>query len=61
MNIPCHNCPDRKLHCHDQCERYQQYKNNREVIVRNRIQFNFIDGYFNDTVKRAEKIGRQHA
>ena len=26
MNAPCRNCPDRNPGCHDQCERYQEYR-----------------------------------
>lgn len=25
-NSPCLNCPDRHLHCHSECGKYQEYK-----------------------------------
>lgn len=30
IKAPCKGCDDRKLHCHDTCERYQEY--NRQMI-----------------------------
>lgn len=27
---PCKDCPDRKLRCHDSCERFQSWKAERE-------------------------------
>ena len=25
MNAPCHHCEERKLGCHSECERYQEF------------------------------------
>ena len=32
-NSPCLNCPDRRLHCHADCEKYKEYK---DILERNR-------------------------
>lgn len=61
MKAPCLNCPDRYSGCHDACEKYQTYKAHRQSISDARKRVNFIDEYFSDTVKKAEKLRRQHA
>lgn len=61
MNAPCKNCPDRHVTCHDACGKYQAYKNHRQMVSDARQRFNFIDNYFSDAVKKAEKLRRQHA
>ena len=30
MKIPCNNCPDRHLHCHSECEKYQKFVGENE-------------------------------
>ena len=35
IKAPCKDCSGRKLHCHDTCERYQEY-NEQMVQIRNR-------------------------
>lgn len=29
-SAPCKNCPDRHLACHDECKKYQEYKEHNE-------------------------------
>lgn len=31
MNPPCHNCPDRKVGCHDACPRYLGWKREHDA------------------------------
>jgi hypothetical protein len=61
MNAPCFNCPDRCTGCHDTCEKYQAYKAHRQSISDARARRNYLDEYFSKTVKKAEKLRRQHA
>jgi len=32
MDAPCHGCKDRKVGCHDRCERYQEYRQYAEHV-----------------------------
>ena len=34
--ITCKDCDKRHLGCHDKCEAYQQYKDERRIIAENR-------------------------
>jgi hypothetical protein len=61
MNAPCYNCSGRTVACHDNCPRYQTYKNDRGVIQSNRKNSNFLQSYFSDTIHKSEKLRRQHA
>jgi hypothetical protein len=61
MQPPYFNCLERNLQCHDKCRQYQAYKTERQTVSDARKQFNFIDNYFSDTIKRSVKIRRQHA
>lgn len=36
MNAPCKDCPDRHSVCHDTCERYQAFHQERVEISRKR-------------------------
>lgn len=39
MNVPCKDCPDRHLACHDTCERYKAFAAWRaEVLEKQRAQ-----------------------
>jgi hypothetical protein len=31
IQVPCKNCPDRKLHCHTTCKKYIDYKKEIEA------------------------------
>ena len=38
MNAPCMHCTERKIHCHNDCERYLEYKQavgkaNKERVI----------------------------
>ena len=33
-SAPCKNCQDRKLHCHDRCEKYLAFKKDHAEYVR---------------------------
>lgn len=39
MNAPCKDCPNRHEVCHDSCERYQAFKQEREEINRKRREY----------------------
>lgn len=30
MNAPCKNCPDRKIGCHSKCNKYSQFRKERD-------------------------------
>lgn len=32
IEAPCKNCDQRKLGCHDRCEKYQEYNKYREEV-----------------------------
>ena len=38
MIAPCKDCPDRYLNCHDQCEKYKEYKEELDRVreIRNK-------------------------
>lgn len=57
---PCYNCPDRQMKCHDRCERYKDYQDDRETIRTAKKQVYSIDGYFNDSITKSRKIKRLH-
>ena len=38
VEAPCKDCPERKLHCHDGCERYQAYNDQMITIRKHRLQ-----------------------
>lgn len=38
VEAPCKDCPDRKLHCHEQCEIYQKYNEQMVMIRQRRLQ-----------------------
>lgn len=38
MKVPCKDCPDRVLGCHDTCEKYQEFKAYREKIIQARAE-----------------------
>ena len=33
MNPPCKNCSDRRIGCHGSCERYREYKSERDRLL----------------------------
>lgn len=35
-NVPCRYCETRVLGCHDRCEKYMEYKRERELIYQAR-------------------------
>lgn len=35
-NVPCRYCETRVLGCHDRCEKYMEYKRERETIIQAR-------------------------
>ncbi len=43
---PCRNCNDRKLYCHDSCEKYALQKQQREEV--NQKQRKYLDGRMYD-------------
>ena len=43
MSTNCLNCPNRKLFCHDNCEKYARFKYERDLI--NKKHREFLDGW----------------
>lgn len=39
LNSPCLNCTERVLMCHNTCEKYKQFKQNKEDIRTARAEF----------------------
>jgi len=37
-HAPCKDCPDRKVDCHSECEKYKQFSEERKSISRMRIE-----------------------
>ena len=55
----CKNCPDRKLGCHDECDRYisetiKQYEINKEKARRTRLAYGYGD-YTNLNIRKKNK------
>lgn len=43
MSENCLNCTERKLYCHDSCDRYAKMKQDRQLIIKKHRQF--MDGW----------------
>ena len=46
----CYKCPDRKLHCHSQCDKYKELRAYYEVVRKERSRANDLHDY---TVRNA--------
>lgn len=61
MNAPCHKCPDRRIVCHDKCEKYMEFKNQQGAANAERRKSMLAEEYHRVVVARAEKIRRWHS
>jgi hypothetical protein len=61
MQAPCYKCTERSPACHDECSKYQAYKDHRQGINNARARQNFLQDYFRDTINKAEKQRKLHA
>lgn len=52
-SAPCQDCKDRKLLCHDSCEKYQAYKDEREAYCKARSTHRVVLSY---PVKKRENL-----
>lgn len=59
-NVPCYNCPDRHMNCHNECSKYQAYQGHCQMVNDARKQANFIHEYFKEAVGRSMKMRRVH-
>ena len=40
MRVPCHGCQDRKAGCHGQCEKYRDFRKEKEAGYAKRLALN---------------------
>ena len=38
MRVPCYKCEDRRVGCHGECEKYIEFRKEREVIYQKRAE-----------------------
>ena len=55
---PCFNCQERYLGCHDYCDKYQEFRQNRNKLLneqrkRNKTECDYY--YVRDTIKRMSR------
>ena len=58
MTSPCKDCTDRHAGCHGECERYQEYCQQREEAKAKRKAQYAGDIYLFAKMKKLKKIGR---
>lgn len=58
MKAPCHKCPDRKLACHGECERWAEYQRDKEAKKSFLSNTNGLD-YQIESVHRQNKSMKQ--
>lgn len=56
---PCYNCEKRYLGCHDSCDKYQEFRENRNHLLNEQRKRNYLkyDYYYykRDVFKRTSK------
>ena len=53
---PCKSdCPDRRVGCHAECEKYKAYRADREKLYKKRMTDKDITTYLVESKKRCEK------
>ncbi len=56
---PCYNCEKRYLGCHDYCNKYQEFRLNRNHLLKEQTKRNYLkyDYYYykRDAIKRMSK------
>lgn len=54
-NVPCRYCETRVLGCHDRCEKYMEYKREREQIIEARRDVIDVNGHVIDVIRNQKK------
>lgn len=54
-NVPCRYCEQRVLGCHDRCEKYLEYKREREQIIAARRDELDADAFVVEIIRREQK------
>lgn len=58
-NVPCRYCETRVLGCHDRCEKYMEYKREREQIMEARRDATDMNGHVIDVIRNQKKRRRR--
>jgi hypothetical protein len=58
-NVPCRYCETRVLGCHDRCEKYLEYKREREQISAARREAIDVNGHVIEVVRNQKKRRRR--
>ena len=58
-NVPCRYCETRVLGCHDRCEKYLEYKREREQIIKARQDEIDANGHVVDVRRKQLKRRRR--
>lgn len=57
--VPCMNCSDRHINCHSTCEKYNDYKEDKEVenkaIRKSKVDEGLVSGFFKDRADKNRK------
>ena len=59
--IPCKDCNDRQLGCHDHCERYKEFKSRLVKISENRHGSNRINTALYESTRRRMKSRKERS
>ena len=56
---PCYDCEKRYLGCHDYCDKYQEFRLNRDRLLEEQRKRNYLEydyyNYVRDAVKRMSR------
>jgi len=56
---PCYNCEKRYLGCHDYCDKYQEFRQNRNKLLNEQRKRNYLKYdyyyYIRDAIKRMSR------
>ena len=58
-NVPCRYCENRILGCHDRCEKYMEFKRERERIREARSSESDASGHIVDCLRKQKKRRRR--
>ena len=58
-NVPCRYCEQRVLGCHDRCEKYLEYKREREQISAARRDAIDVNGHVIEVMRNQKKRRRR--
>ena len=58
-NVPCRYCETRVLGCHNRCEKYMEYKRERETIIQARRDELDADAHVVSVLDRQKKRRRK--